>query len=107
MSIKQRLHCTHYYYTIHYPLIMYNCTLSPHTQGTDDNTWSLGYMLEETQNIGSTAPQEKKKRPYSTTSLILSLVELVILLVLFSLFLISVVHVSCSDKHRNGYIAIS
>lgn len=32
-------------------------------------------------------------------------VELVI--VLFSLFLISVIHVSCSDRNKSGYIAIS
>ena len=74
-------------------------------QGTNSSTWSLGFMMEQTQQIQSTGPH--KDRPYSLTSLILSLVELVILLVLFSLFLISVIHVSCSDRNKSGYIAIS
>ena len=45
--------------------------------------WSLRFMLEETEQIQSIGAQ--KDRPYSLTSLTLSLVELVILLVLFSL----------------------
>ena len=72
---------------------------------TEGSIWSLGYMVEQTEKLHSTSAH--KKRPYSSTSLILSLVELVILLVLFNLFLISVIHVSCSDRNRNGYIAIS
>ena len=45
--------------------------------------WSLGFMLEETEQVQSIGAQ--KDRPYSLTSLTLSLVELVILLVPFSL----------------------
>ncbi|XP_065919301.1 ectonucleoside triphosphate diphosphohydrolase 1-like [Dysidea avara] len=78
-----------------------NTTLGSH----DTKHWSLGYMTQQTGNNITSPPL--RTRPYSSTSLILSLVELVILLVLFSLFLISVVHVSCTDKNRNGYIAIS